>query len=137
LDARIYGFATNKIPRDPFWRARFGIGRWEFDCIDERGIRASVDNECVPNFTTDPDGLGACVALMRKVLPGAYFGVCRTSLRPGMIPGGSDKAFAATCGDWGYPVHGYHDNICCAALLAIISAKIAELEAEQEKERVG
>lgn len=99
-----------------------------------------------PNYTTDPDGLGACVGLMREVLPGWCWriGTCCVS----------DDAWVAP--DWNSPVHGTRfreqygepvygtvfdqgvdidrrpvGNVCLAFLEAILSAKIAELEAQQ------
>jgi hypothetical protein len=90
-----------------------------------------IESSIAPPYTTDPDGLGACVALMREVLPGAIREVEATGKLPKVT------------------VWRYHDIVWQArsteehaienhaTLLAIISARIAELEAEQEKERVG
>lgn len=83
-------------------------------------------------YTSDPDGLGACVALQRSVLPKAYFEISRTALRPGMIPGSSPFAYWSECGDWGTPCRGEHDSMVHAALLAIVSALIAEEEAKEK-----
>lgn len=86
----------------------------------------------IPKFTLDPDGLGPCVALQRALLPDAYFCVRRTALRPGMIPGSAPSAYCGECGDWGQPSKDCHDSIVLAALLAIVSALIAQEEAKEK-----
>lgn len=83
---------------------------------------------CVPNWTTDPDGLGPCVALKREVLPG-----CRWT-----------KTASGRYRVWGnepdYILEGSHPaiwsdseplaNDCLTFLDAIFSAVIAKEEAK-------
>jgi hypothetical protein len=107
----------------PVWRGR-NDGR--VDVLNNDG--STVGHFKSEELTTYPDGLGACVALMREVLPGAIREVEATGKLPKVT------------------VWRYHDIVWQArsteehaienhaTLLAIISARIAELEAEQEKE---
>lgn len=83
------------------------------------------------DFTRFTASLDACVALMRTLMPDAYWSINRTALRPGMIPGGSPHEFRAEVGDWGTPCKQWHDSAPHALLLAIIAAHISELEAKQ------
>lgn len=80
-----------------------------------------------PDFTTDPDGLGACVGLMREVLPGhewerefRNFGIynIRTSDGSWHETGYSTKPLANDC-------LTFLDAIC-AALIAEEEAKLTE-----------
>lgn len=53
--------ADRELDKDIHVALRFKLpGKWGADLIDT----------CFPSYTTDPDGLGACVGLMREVLPG-------------------------------------------------------------------
>jgi hypothetical protein len=81
--------------------------------------------EHCPHWTTSPDGLGACVALMREVLPGLVW----------------DKDFyvfriyrVVAEGVWKL-VEGADPlaNDCLTFIDAIVSAKISELEATQKE----
>jgi len=101
----------------------------------------------IPKFTTDPDGLGACVALCREVLPGYAWkvGTCCVSDDAWVVP------------DFNCPVHGDRlrekfgeiewgsiwdtgididrrpsGNVCLAFLDGIVSALIAEEEAKEK-----
>lgn len=98
-------------------------------------------------FTTDPDGLGPCVALLRSVLPGYAWkvGTCCVSDDAWVVP------------DFNCPVHGERlraefgeiewgsiwdtgididrrpsGNVCLALLDAIVSALIAQEEAKEK-----
>lgn len=98
-------------------------------------------------YTSDPDGLGACVALCREVLPGYAWkvGTCCVSDDAWVVP------------DFNCPVHGDRlrekfgeiewgsiwdtgididrrpsGNVCLAFLDAIVSALIAEEEAKEK-----
>lgn len=85
----------------------------------------------VPNFTRDPDGLGACKALMLEVLPGCVWERTKN---------GSIHVYRAAGAllPIGFPEIGeICANDCLTFIDAICAARIAELEAEQEKERVG
>ena len=100
-----------------------------------------------PPYTTDPDGLGPCVALLRSVLPGYAWkvGTCCVSDDAWVVP------------DFNCPVHGERlraeygeiewgsiwdtgididrrpsGNVCLALLDAIISALIAQEEAKEK-----
>jgi hypothetical protein len=77
-----------------------------------------------PNFTTDPDGLGACVALFHEVLTGCKW--TRTASGRFRVWDWNDLLASDA-----KPLA----NDCLTFLDAIFSAKIAELEAEQEKEK--
>jgi hypothetical protein len=76
-------------------------------------------------YTSDPDGLGACVALMREVLPGAC-------LDFSIVDG--DCAIATTYLPPSYRMSLASEHPCAtnAILLAIVSARIAELEAKEK-----
>lgn len=110
----------------PVWRVK-EYGRVEV--IDDSGSPGPWFT-CA-ELTTYPDGLGACVGLMRNVLPGCEwerefrnFGIynIRTSEGSWHEIGYSTKPLA---------------NDCLTFIDAIISAEISKLEAEQEKERAG
>jgi len=85
--------------------------------------------DVAPNFTTDPDGLGACVALMHAILPGCEWDRDFRKFSIFEVPNPN--------GAW-HEI-GYSENVlandCLTFLDAIFSAKIAELEAEQGKEK--
>jgi len=81
-----------------------------------------IESSIAPPYTTDPDGLGACVALHNEMFPSGHW--ART-------PDGTFRAFRAGYAHEANPLA----NDCLTFLDAIFSAKIAELEAEQEKEK--
>lgn len=69
-----------------------------------------------PHFTTDPDGLGACVALLRSVLPGAKWAKFHM---------GSFEIHEG--GNWIADVSALA-NDCLTFIDAIISAKLTRAE---------
>lgn len=89
-----------------------------------------------PHYTSDPDGLGACVALQRDLLPHLnahitlYRNWCRVILAREEGSGKTLHEMVVASPERS------DDNVCLAYCESIISARIAELEAEQ-KERVG
>lgn len=93
--------------------------------------RSGASLRTAPLFTTDPDGLGACVALMREVLPGCEWG--RTVDGAFVVWG---ETYALLPGDepdvlgsrWPLATD------CLTFLDAIISAVIAK---EEARETVG
>jgi hypothetical protein len=116
---------SSRPPYDEYLVGRIDPGRKHRNFSEPFGVRPS------PHFTTYPEGLGACVALMMEVSPDAYWSISRTALRPGMIPGGSPHAYRAEVGDWGTPSKAWHDRPNHALLLAICAALIAQLEARE------
>lgn len=83
-------------------------------------------------FTTYPDGLGACVALIEHLWPGHFWYVARGKTRP------DEPMYAASLhdpiADDGGVIAEHEYGATHALLLAICAAKIAELEAELNKE---
>lgn len=77
-----------------------------------------------PRYTTDPDGLGACVGLMREVLPGAIREVEAT----GKLPKVTIWRYHEIV--WQDRSVGEHALETHATLLAICAALIAEEEAK-------
>lgn len=123
IDHYIYKF--------PLWRGRKD-GRVEV--VHESGDGGA--HFCVPQLTLDPDGLGACVALMKQVLPGwrrevteIYGGFDVRLFSPLFAPGVSDPPECHPLGDVIFEEgHALETH---ALLLAIVSAKIAEMETKQ------
>lgn len=79
--------------------------------------------DVAPNFTTDPDGLGACVALFHEVLTGCKW--TRTASGRFRVWDWNDLLASDA-----KPLA----NDCLTFVDAIIEAKAAKLEAEQEKQ---
>lgn len=80
-----------------------------------------------PPFTSDPDGLGACVALMREVLPGCEW--TRNGYGDFHILVGRGSIYERMVGGHAGP------NDCIRFIDAIVSARIAviaELEAKEK-----
>ena len=119
LDALIYAWRHNAVSLgyssiDHGWVFEYPAGK---DCIE---------NEDLTRYTTDPDGLGACVSLLNAVLPGVEwsrdtdgeFWLWRETGSPqqeiGWISHSSKIA-----------------NDCLTFIDAIISAAIAQLEAQE------
>jgi hypothetical protein len=115
LDALIYAWRHNAVSLgyssiDHGWMFEYPAGR---DCID---------NADLTHFTTYPDGLGACVSLMESALPGWKWikGIAgHFYVHTDTEIYNSDRALA---------------NDCLTFIDAIISASIAELEAQLNKE---
>lgn len=133
LDARLYGLGKGLVPRE-FFR---GAMNWQFVHPDNHNEIYYVPFDAVSPYTTDPDGLGACVALMREVLPGWKGGVewGRNDAR--------GSCFASAQVPYGYdgPAPwpegwGHNDNPCRAVLDAIIAARIAVI-AEEEANKIA
>lgn len=83
--------------------------------------------EVTPNYTTDPDGLGACVALMREVLPG-YGRLVSQNTASSFVEMQHPDGRSRLTGKASHAIETH------ATLLAIVSALIA-IE-EQAKETV-
>ena len=111
------------------------------------GWSGDIDGLGSHRYTTDPDGLGPCVALLRSVLPGYAWkvGTCCVSDDAWVVP------------DFNCPIHGERlraeygeiewgsiwdtgididrrpsGNVCLALLDAIVSALIAQAEAKEK-----
>ena len=103
----------------------FGMPHGYHEWIEDRTYYDTFEQAA--RFTLDPDGLGPCMALQRAVLPGWLFDLRQQHKE-----------------DWQARVHRRglkrtpHDDVFAshrlsthATLLAIVSAKIAELEARE------
>lgn len=96
----------------------------ELDQAIDEALTSDSAQQWWPYYTADPDGLGACVGLMREVLPGCEFelstlyGIATVAL-PLNAEIGPDTA------------RREDGNLCLTFLGAICAAKIAELEARQ------
>lgn len=128
LDLRIQRmFDGESLPYEDDAKLAQCIGAWDSIHlrVEDRDMegRWSQDPPDIPLYTTDPDGLGACVGLMRKVLPGYWWcagddavGDCVASVRRD-----EKSPEIETTG-----VTANH-----ALLLAICAALIAEEEAKE------
>ena len=99
----------------------------------QRNFTEAYRNPKVPYFTTDPDGLGACVSLLNAVLPGWTRVVDASAPELGIAvellpPDDAPPALQAA------KIKGDHDLETHAHLEAIFSAAIAQLEAQLNKE---
>jgi len=123
LDAEIFATFNNGIVFKDYCDVPSG-----YICRVRIGRRIVSD---FPDYTTDPDGLGACVALIEAALPEANcIGFDRTPLSViGYVSRNYVKA-----GGWLKESERTDRNTCLALLESAIAARIAELEAEQEKQ---
>lgn len=87
-------------------------------------------------YTTDPDGFGACVALMRDQFPGALWAVWDMEDGPGcrlLIPGKSGAYHDGV--EVQTPVDKWTPPTVCAAMIdCVIAARIAVIAEEQARE---
>ena len=92
-----------------------------------RKSRSGASLHTAPLLTTDPDGLGPCVALQRAVLPEWKWDVFQRHISE------KDKRFSvglsAPNGDH---AHAYHRFEPLARLLVIVGALIAQEEAKEK-----
>jgi len=124
IDAEI-AISLGLISGDVLWKIGIdGVGQ-RFACNPESGTEVLLRDFGrylkLPIYTTNPDGLGACVSLLNVALPGALW-----ARSP-------DGDFWAWTGDKAYANRRASPlaNDCLTFIDAIISAAIAELEAKE------
>jgi len=103
----------------------FGMPHGYHEWIEDRTYYDTFEQAA--RFTTDPDGLGPCVALQRAVLPEWKWDVFQRHISE------KDKRFSvglsAPNGDH---AHAYHRFEPLARLLVIVGALIAQEEAKEK-----
>ncbi len=109
--------------RTTVWHPK-NVDAREFWHAMEYRLEEGDGENAVPRFTTDPDGLGPCVGLMREVLPGWWWCV-------GDSADGDNAASVRRGGDGPEIEAEKLANTCLTFLDAIFSAKISELEARE------
>ena len=97
----------------------------------------TLNTGLAPRYTTDLDGLGACVALMRDQFPGALWAVWDMEDGPGcrlLIPGKSGAYHDGV--EVQTPVDKWTPPTVCAAMIdCVIAARIAVMAEEEAKEK--